>query len=371
MERIMKGIAGILLMLLVFIAALAALLGRPWEKRADRPEELLVQYVSGKYYDIKDGGYQLVEDETMGVCLIVPGDQTGFPKEISFHFAEPVERPVFMLDGKGKVIWKQWFGGGTHRIPVMEEAAVISLAWKTGEEETLALSAYGLPEAAETPYKGKRLSVLGDSISAYENYIPEEYRAYYNKSHFDVQSMWWMRTAARTGMTISRVNACGGSGFTVPDELVDGSPLYADSSRCEALTGINGEPDVIVILLGANDYDQAVELPEIGKHYEEAVDRIHRKYPRAELCICTYYGFTVMDPGQTEALNCVIRETAEKTGSYLIDTAECGILPGDSFTLDGVHPNERGQALLGDYIAEALLEKEMEATTKNTVETKK
>ena len=44
MERIMKGIAGILLMLLVFIAALAALLGRPWEKRADRPEELLVQY---------------------------------------------------------------------------------------------------------------------------------------------------------------------------------------------------------------------------------------------------------------------------------------------------------------------------------------
>lgn len=365
MERILKGIAGALMLLVALIAILVGFLSLPKKKTVEKPEELLTQYLWGTYYVTEGSGFRQVEDETMGVCLIRPGDQAGFPTEISFHLMEQLERPVFILDEGGVVIWEQSIGGGTHRIRIPREAEVISLALRAGEAEQLQLAGYGVSAAAETSCSGKRLSVLGDSISAYENYIPKDYRAFYSQSHFKVQSMWWMKVAEETGMSIGRINACGGSGFTVPKEEAGGGPLYADSSRCEDLSGINGDPDVILILLGANDFDQGVGLQEIGEHYEAVIQRIRKKYSKAELYLCTYYGFTVMTPEETEMLNGMIRETAEKTGLSLIDSAECGILPGGSQTLDGVHPNEKGQALLGDYIAKELIkEKEQQIETK-------
>lgn len=60
-----------------------------------------------------------------------------------------------------------------------------------------------LSSPAQTPLKGLSVSVLGDSISTYQGYIPDGYACFYPEANNDVKDVtqtWWMQVLYNTGM---------------------------------------------------------------------------------------------------------------------------------------------------------------------------
>ena len=60
-------------------------------------------------------------------------------------------------------------------------------------------------ETEESSLQGKTVSILGDSISTFEGYIPEGYLAYYPGNDMtldDVNDTWWMKMLQNTGMEL-------------------------------------------------------------------------------------------------------------------------------------------------------------------------
>ena len=83
--------------------------------------------------------------------------------------------------------------------------------------------------APETSLKGKTVSILGDSISTYQGYIPAKYACFYPDKDNDVQSVtqtWWMQMLYHTGMRLLTNGSYSAS-------MVCGSSHTEDSSRMQ------------------------------------------------------------------------------------------------------------------------------------------
>ncbi|MDE7034619.1 MAG: hypothetical protein K2O74_00005, partial [Eubacteriales bacterium] len=75
--------------------------------------------------------------------------------------------------------------------------------------------------------------------------------------------------------------------------------------------------------------------------------------------ICTYFESLTRPAELLDELNVLRRCIAVAAGAGLIDLAGCGILSGapEAYLIDGaLHPNERGQILIGARAAQQLLE---------------
>ena len=107
---------------------------------------------------------------------------------------------------------------------------------------------------------GKKVSIIGDSISTYSGYIYSGYDSYYPSNGIpsvdSVEKTWWWQYIERTGMTLE-VNASY-SGSCASN--VRGSPYPTLADRCS--TSILGNPDVIIIALGTNDSSQSAPFGE-------------------------------------------------------------------------------------------------------------
>lgn len=226
-----------------------------------------------------------------------------------------------------------------------------------------------------------RMAILGDSISAFAGYIPEENLPYYDGTACGVASamdMWWSGVSLASGYQISSVNAWSGSRVSV----LGGT----DAAMCMARTGVLGDsPDVILILGGINDFlegtplgrwNGTAPLPEFGETFREAyalmLSRIQRAYPLARICCCTLLPCERdLKPGGLERLhkqylhefNAAIREIASFFQCGVIDLNACGI---HAYNLDiymgdynpedhgGLHPNALGHRLMADAVLQVL-----------------
>ena len=106
--------------------------------------------------------------------------------------------------------------------------------------------------------KTRRISVIGDSISSFDGYIPEGYVAYYPTTTcrtFNVQDMYWYRLAyEKMSDAILDVNiAYSGSLVTYNGNDNNFPRRYIDR-------GGMGTPDVILLFGGTNDYTAAKPL---------------------------------------------------------------------------------------------------------------
>ena len=125
------------------------------------------------------------------------------------------------------------------------------------------------------PFKGKWVSILGDSISTYKGYIPEGNNVYYpNDDVDDVSKTWWHILLTKLGAKLC-VNNSSGSRLVCDDS--DNSAIVAvptlhreagktyvnlDGTTEVATKWIN--PDIILINLGMNDFLGAKTLGEFN-----------------------------------------------------------------------------------------------------------
>lgn len=233
-------------------------------------------------------------------------------------------------------------------------------------------------------YRGKRISILGDSISTFGvpsatnqqgtycySYYPDASCRYsqdgVDSIAFDVNNTWWMRLINSAGFKLGVNDSYRGSqvaGTTHALNLQD---------RINHLGG-NGSPDVIVVFGGTNDAGNGVtvgtfntENPQdytdaqiaalpvttFADAYRAMLIRLMKTYPRAEIVVIlptftsSYYSITDLDLYVE-----VIKEACDFFGIKYIDARCTGITVYNraTYLVDGIHPNAEGMRLLHEKI---------------------
>lgn len=240
-------------------------------------------------------------------------------------------------------------------------------------------------EGPVSPLAGKTVSICGDSISTFTGYIPDYYSKFYPEMGeiTRVEDTWWMQVLERSGMELCRNASYSGS--TVSGQSQDNGDGRFACGNCRVLdlAGDEGEdPDVILILMGANDlltdiplgaYDGVSPVEEgyiqtFSEAYALMLDKMLKRYPETEIYCCTIAevgrwneageGYSYMNAHSATAkdYNAWIKAVAEAKGVSVIDVYECGITAENiwQYTSDGTHPNPAGAKLIADKVCEGL-----------------
>ena len=163
-------------------------------------------------------------------------------------------------------------------------------------------------------YKGKLISILGDSISTFDGYIPKadgtnlDHRPRYPQDNLltDVADTWWMKTINELGGNLAVNDSWAGS--TVSNHRDENEKDFGPDAAMSSLTRIKnlaskGTPDVIFFFGGTNDAGKMVEKGIFNKEYTfdlsrtkwasfadaycEALQRLGHFYPDAEIIALT------------------------------------------------------------------------------------
>ncbi len=229
--------------------------------------------------------------------------------------------------------------------------------------------------------EGVTVSIFGDSISTYENWIPYGYNNFYPMSGDvkDINDTWWIRMFDETGMKLCANASSSGCTCAGDSTDVQNPQVGCSDFRITDLSDKNGAyPDIIVIFMGTNDLLENIPLGEndgtvaveegmidnFADAYSLILDKLENYYPCSEIYCCTllqvgdfgtdtpYVPFTNGQGFTAKEYSGKIRSIAENKGYPVIDLYNCGIETGNlhQMTSDGVHPNAEGMK----YIAEAV-----------------
>lgn len=236
-----------------------------------------------------------------------------------------------------------------------------------------------VPIFEPSTYKGKKLSILGDSISTFTGYIPSGQSSEYNGANYNglqVSDTWWMKLINALEMTLLVNNSWSGTCVTTARDSVKGT-----NSNAMVRSELLGEnPDVIILYMGINDfcfevalgtYDGRSELPSSGTDFSSAyaitLNNMMTAYPRAEIwCAtlpqCERNGSNIPPEINDNGVPLIdynerIKKLALAFGAKVLDFAQSGltyqnmnIYMGDwqSSTGRGLHPNADGMSVLAN-----------------------
>lgn len=241
-------------------------------------------------------------------------------------------------------------------------------------------------EHTELVEEGMGVSILGDSISTFDGWIPEGNIVFYpqNGSVQDVSQTWWKMGLDEMGLELC-VNGSSSGSTCVGDSGEDDPGFGCSDHRIAQLVGVDGEaPDIILVYMGTNDVlgnapvgdndglravkEGVVECFSDG--YTMILDKIKEQCPKARVYCCTLlpvgdWGTTESQPfvpfvnGQnvtSEAYSEQIRLIAKNRALPVIDLEKCGITLENmaEMTADGVHPTPAGMRLIADAVKKSL-----------------
>lgn len=248
--------------------------------------------------------------------------------------------------------------------------------------------------------KGKVISIMGDSISTMEGYIPtadgfnlEHYARYVLEAEegssfieFDPNETWWMQVintfGAKLGINESWRSTEIGNIFDV--EVNSGyegtKACMASMTRIQNL-GSNGIPDLILFYGGTNDITQRKNGRVLGEFaesmvpatvdlttdkwdtvieaYVTALMRMHHFYPEARI-VCMFP--TVTGNNSKDVVSTYNAEFKEVCDYFIakgydivyLDLLDSGITTAHH--VDGTHPNEEGMDLITAMVNKTLVQ---------------
>ncbi len=231
-------------------------------------------------------------------------------------------------------------------------------------------------------YRGKRISILGDSISTFEGYIPRAdgrnlaHRTRYPQDNLltDVNLTWWMRTINTLGAELGVNDSWAGS--TVSNVLDENFKDFGPDAAMASMTrignlGSNGKPDLIFFFGGTNDAGKMVEKGSLDSEftpnptaqkwdsfadaYREALCRLRALYPEAELIAMTpSFSNGYYDNDRLSEFSDLIIEICSQYNVKCVDLRRSGI----TFDMlpDGLHPNAAGMECIYKAVINKLKE---------------
>ena len=213
------------------------------------------------------------------------------------------------------------------------------------------------------------VSVVGDSISTYEGFVPDGYEVFYDQGMqwanglASVYDLWWAQVNQFLDAFICVNNSYSGSRVSGT-----GFPAASSEERMSHLHHKNYLPDIVLVYVGFNDFGNGVKIngnnPLNEKEpsmyfqsaYELMLNRIKSNYPLAQI-ICGTLMRTRIRYRETwdfpetfagipfESYNEAIRKACRKIDCYLADLSKLNILYE---TLDGTHPTKPGHKEIAD-----------------------
>ena len=236
--------------------------------------------------------------------------------------------------------------------------------------------------AAPSGYEGKIVSILGDSISTFEGYIPKGDGTNLNHMttypsdalRLTVEDTWWMQVINQLGAKLGINESWAGTRIANFDSrnvgIVGKDVCMASVTRIKNL-GSNGTPDVILFYGGTNDVGKRSELgsfdpatapkevdleaviwPDFAQAYTAAIMRMQHFYPDAKIY--------ALLPNATEYHNHasfapyieVMEAVCEHYDVPTVDLRESGIelihLP------DGTHPDATGMDIITEQVLKTM-----------------
>lgn len=255
-------------------------------------------------------------------------------------------------------------------------------------------------------FKGKTVSIIGDSISTFAGYIPSGYATFYPNSATAqdgtgsltaVEQTWWYKLCQESGLTLLKNASWSGSWVTGNSTLTttSGAISACSTKRINDIAGDNGEaPDIILCYIGINDLfnsnvatrgatlgdwtpdEEIVEegnVMEFSAAYGLMLKKIITAYPEAKVFCCTLLttGRSYKDTDGIETfptshlsttlnqVNNKIREIANGIGCNIIEIHNCGInyFNIGKYTIDMTHPNADGATLIKNQMLAELIAK--------------
>lgn len=264
---------------------------------------------------------------------------------------------------------------------------------------------------------GKVISIMGDSISTYNGWIPDgsdgrnlSHVYWYPQKYVnDVTKTWWHQLIfkefkAKLGVNESWSGSCVGNNKDVNEEKSGPDTCMASIKRITNL-GSNGTPDIIYVYGGTNDignpgrsgqslgtFNSSTNYTTVDlttskwtcfvDSFRVMIQRMQYYYPKAKIIVMlpafsvTYYNRATQDSYLEQ-----MKEICDYFGVEYIDLRDCGITwansdasrnnkgvasIGDGFT----HPNEYGMDLITEYVKNktfAMLENDSNENIVHTV----
>ena len=171
-----------------------------------------------------------------------------------------------------------------------------------------------IPSAFFGKFFGKKIAIIGDSISTFGGYLPSDIEGYdgvqYAKMYpagdvGNVNDCWWAIMAQQLGLNIDTdIMNCSWSTSTVCGNSESTNKAKAAcSDRRIADLSLKGTPDIVICYIGVNDWSYGNALgtwqpsdtiPSEGNitSFKEAyalmINKIHLSYPYARVFCCTF-----------------------------------------------------------------------------------
>lgn len=232
----------------------------------------------------------------------------------------------------------------------------------------------------QTAFRGKSISILGDSISTLEGYLPAGYKVFYTMESSPqtgirvMEDTWWGQVIRELGATLLVNNSWSGSCVTKKpgSELSFPSGCSLERTACLHMPGL--EPDAIIVFLGFNDWanGRPIYAPLFHRvdqtywffnSYNEMLRLLKKNYRRAAVYCCTLcktamkgnerFVFPTSFRGtHINEYNNAIRRAALLRRCSLIDLYAYN-QPYDS--LDGAHPSSDGMKTLAELFLRSVI----------------
>lgn len=233
--------------------------------------------------------------------------------------------------------------------------------------------------------KGKKLGIIGDSISTYEGWIPDGYDVYYRNGGIlpSVENTYWKIAINELGMVVGN---CSWSGSYVSGDSTSTSNANIGTStkRINDLSADGINPDIVLVYMGTNDFLFGRDKGEFNMSsdyvdgnistfmnaYALLLTKIRKAYPNCKiLCGTMPLQFasspdlyinnnwtSVRTKGESiPEWNDAIKEIAKAFGCGVVDFATCAINNYSNTLQDRCHPNIKGHKLMAERLIKDLL----------------
>ena len=210
--------------------------------------------------------------------------------------------------------------------------------------------------------KGKKLSILGDSLSTYRGYSNDQTAnattignpCFYFQRRFPLEKTYWQLLMARLGLTLCVNNSWSGGNLSGQDNPDSGVNRAKQLSRDDGT-----KPDFIIVFMGMNDLGRNVPVPTFSVDYMKTLFTIQEQHPDAIVC-CV--GMPDREPYFKERailFNQEIEKAVAAAGKnfFFANLFHSRLNNQDYYnnTLDGLHFDEDGMRMLADFLEEAIL----------------
>lgn len=251
------------------------------------------------------------------------------------------------------------------------------------------VDSFSLSSKASSDYffalKGKKLGIIGDSISTYEGWVPDGYDVYYSNGGIlpSVENTYWKIAANKLGMAVGN---CSWSGSYVSGDSTSTSNANIGTStkRINDLSADGINPDIVLVYMGTNDFLFGKDKGEFNMSsdyvdgnistfmnaYALLLTKIRKAYPNCKILCGTMplqFAYSqelyinnnwtsIRTKGESiPEWNDAIKEIAKAFGCGVVDFATCAINSYSSTLEDRCHPNIKGHKLMAERLIKDLL----------------